>query len=536
MVGRLIKSITPSTNEAICEDRMHSPLSTLYGNAAPERSIVSAASSPPGPILNSSNHFLRYNRFPSRRPGGRRNVSTARTDLDRFLPLSSSSDALLLCRQDPLENPYLQKKDTRDHSDSRLEKDSNCPYNRLLEHVLEIDKTSHVFRFSPETSSPSSIIPITLESKTNTCKKKHTPDQILPFRILDAPELRDDFYTTLLAWSPRGDLAIGLAENVCLWTEGLGPVGVLETSMYDVSSLAYSYDGTILAAGRIDGTIQFFGRGEVRPRISIYHPGDIGCMAWKPVLDTNCIIIGKGNGEVVIYDILWSDSTIKATKVGTITTAHEEQVCGLAWNHDGTQFATGGNDNRVCLFNSSEWQKPLFVWQHDAAVKAISFCPWQKSLLATGAGSHDKHVRFYNCNSGKKISELYCGAQITSIHWSPKYKEFCVTFGYSVESVQHRIAIYSWPHLKCLVSVLPRISDTRCVHSIMTCTYDDVRKKQVPGNSIVVASSDDTVKFFDLSENCSWHHDRVLSWNGIFDCQILEMLEGMDGTSSYQIR
>ncbi|EPX72730.1 Cdc20/Fizzy family WD repeat protein [Schizosaccharomyces octosporus yFS286] len=515
---------------------MHS-LSTLYGNAAPERSIVSAASSPPGPLLNSPNHLSRNNRLPNRRPGGRRNGSTSRTNLDRFLPLSSSHDALLLYRQNPLETPYLQKKHkNREDSNNGLEKDPCYNYDRLLEHVLEIDKASHVFQFSPETSSRSNLVPVTLEPQTNARRKKHSSSQILPFRILDAPELRDDFYTTLLAWSPLGELAIGLAENVYLWTEGSGPVGVLETSMYDVSSLAYSYDGTILAVGRIDGTIQFWGRGEIRPRITIYHPGDVGCMAWKPSADMKRILIGKGDGEIVIYDIFWLDSKVKATKAGTISTAHEEQVCGIAWNYDGSQFATGGNDNKVCLFDSSNWEKPVFTWQHDAAVKAISFCPWQKSLLATGAGSHDKHIRFYNCNSGKKISELYCGAQITSIHWSPSYKEFSVTFGYSIDTVQHRFAIYSWPQLKCLVSVLPSVSDTRCVHSVLTCTYDDARKKQVPGNNIVVAGSDETVKFFDLSENCSWHHDRVLSWNGIFDCQILEMLEGMDGTSSYQIR
>lgn len=34
--------------------------------------------------------------------------------------------------------------------------------------------------------------------------------------------------------------------------------------------------------------------------------------------------------------------------------AHSQQICGLAWSPDGSQFATGGNDNLCCLFNTSK--------------------------------------------------------------------------------------------------------------------------------------------------------------------------------------
>jgi len=33
---------------------------------------------------------------------------------------------------------------------------------------------------------------------------------------------------------------------------------------------------------------------------------------------------------------------------------------------------------------------------HKAAVKALAWCPWQRNLLATGGGTNDQTMRFWN--------------------------------------------------------------------------------------------------------------------------------------------
>lgn len=38
----------------------------------------------------------------------------------------------------------------------------------------------------------------------------------LPFKVLDAPALQDDFYLSLLDWSSKNMLAVGLANSVYL--------------------------------------------------------------------------------------------------------------------------------------------------------------------------------------------------------------------------------------------------------------------------------------------------------------------------------
>ena len=46
----------------------------------------------------------------------------------------------------------------------------------------------------------------------------------IPYRILDAPDLQDDFYLNLLDWSSQNILAVGLGSTVYLWNAGSGQV------------------------------------------------------------------------------------------------------------------------------------------------------------------------------------------------------------------------------------------------------------------------------------------------------------------------
>ena len=38
-----------------------------------------------------------------------------------------------------------------------------------------------------------------------------------PFKVLDAPDLQDDYYLNLLDWSAQNVLAVGLGPTVYLW-------------------------------------------------------------------------------------------------------------------------------------------------------------------------------------------------------------------------------------------------------------------------------------------------------------------------------
>ena len=39
----------------------------------------------------------------------------------------------------------------------------------------------------------------------------------IPFKVLDAPQLVDDFYLNLVDWSDSNNLAVSLARSVYIW-------------------------------------------------------------------------------------------------------------------------------------------------------------------------------------------------------------------------------------------------------------------------------------------------------------------------------
>eukprot|EP00116_Pleurobrachia_bachei_P010709 sb/3470971/ len=76
-------------------------------------------------------------------------------------------------------------------------------------------------------------------------------------------------------------------------------------------------------------------------------------------------------------------------------------VCGLAYSKDGKYLASGSNDNRVMVWADRETQPVHTLIEHSAAVKALAWSPHSKYLLATGGGSQDRQLCFWNASAGE---------------------------------------------------------------------------------------------------------------------------------------
>lgn len=84
-----------------------------------------------------------------------------------------------------------------------------------------------------------------------------------PERILDAPELVDDYYLNLLDWSSRNTLAIALSNTVYLWNAASGTIHELmeaggEGSDDYVTSVSWAGDGKHLAVGLGSSEVQLW--------------------------------------------------------------------------------------------------------------------------------------------------------------------------------------------------------------------------------------------------------------------------------------
>ncbi|KAJ5533097.1 hypothetical protein N7494_009649 [Penicillium frequentans] len=204
-----------------------------------------------------------------------------------------------------------------------------------------------------------------------------------PFRILDAPYMRDDFYCSTLAYSfTSGVLAVGLAQCVYLWSEGYivdrPPFGDHHPSNY-VTSLSFSSENggrSILAVGRQSGQLSLWSVSEDRVRFEISHPKAISCVSFKPrtsrrlseglqniEVDAEFLVVGDEIGNIWLYSVEWPEIHSQWSWTGCMTllakiSAHGQQVCGLAWSPDDQFFASGGNDNVCMLFDLHEILPP----------------------------------------------------------------------------------------------------------------------------------------------------------------------------------
>ncbi|EME48918.1 hypothetical protein DOTSEDRAFT_109772, partial [Dothistroma septosporum NZE10] len=249
----------------------------------------------------------------------------------------------------------------------------------------------------------------------------------IPFRVLDAPQLRDDFYCSLLAYSQTIQcLAVGLGQHVYLWSENRGtvpthiPESLTAPFGAHVTSLSFSSvagGSAILAIGRGDGQITLWSPLDLDPRFSSDQPAPVSCVCFRPnpvkrhsvrepgmLVNTEELLVGDKVGHVYYYSIEWpvqSDVDLFGWP-GSMTLlsrleCHTQQICGIAWSSDGDFFATGGNDNQMFLYES---RKLLRIRQSGTPVSKVTVrngagggnAPRvQSSVLAITPG-HEKHL------------------------------------------------------------------------------------------------------------------------------------------------
>ena len=241
---------------------------------------------------------------------------------------------------------------------------------------------------------------------------------------------------------------------------------------------------------------------------------------------------------------------------------HNQQICGFAWSGDGKLLASGSDDNFCCTVDvdkfladikrhnkvgdladdeqdhdaerSSQFRahkspnvsmrrhrpvnaqrrsfEGIFTrlpgteqhrWLHEAAVKAIAFCPWRKDLVATGGGTHDHCIHFYRTSSGAALASISVSAQVTSLIWSTTRREIAVTFGYAEPEHPIRIAIFTWPGCH-QVAAIPWERGFRALHAVSCPSPIEIapsfaaQRQSRDNGCIVVACSDRTLKFYEL--------------------------------------
>lgn len=94
----------------------------------------------------------------------------------------------------------------------------------------------------------------------------------------------------------------------------------------------------------------------------------------------------------------------------------------MKWSFDGHSLASGGNDNKLCIWNiNSEYPVHKFS-QHTAAVKGLAWSPHNHGVLASGGGSADRTIKFWNTLEGTMLDSIDTGSQVCNLVFSKTTK------------------------------------------------------------------------------------------------------------------
>jgi len=217
------------------------------------------------------------------------------------------------------------------------------------------------------------------------------------------------------------------------------------------------------------------------------HTARVGSLSWNQHW-----LSSGGRDSVIIQHDHRSSNHIVSTYGG-----HTQEVCGLKWNEDGTTLASGGNENYLCLWdaamsrrNSNErgsegrnHESPrLILTQHQAAVKALAWCPFHRGLLASGGGTADRTIKFWNSNSGALLNSVDTGSQVCSLLWSKHQQELCSSHGFS----ENQLILWRYPRMT-------KIQEFKG-HTARVLHMD----QSPDGSCVVSAAADETLRFWDV--------------------------------------
>lgn len=401
------------------------------------------------------------------------------------------------------------------------------------------------------------------DNYSNTKRVAKRASSRVPYRVLEAPHLRKDFYSNLVDWSHVTDnVAVALDTAVFLWSDKVGAIHVLKRDYLEktgdtVQCISFG-PNDLLLIGTKRGKILIFsqsdveanpGEGPPKPvaEIAVKCQSGICCCQWFQ--DGTSFIVGTEIGvvykfnlqtELIIIDRSFRRSDVLRTKINGSSAelrsekiiqrirlveswslhVHSQQICGVRISESTNQIAIGGNDNccTIWSYNDDELDEEpelKFRLKHASAVKAMAFCPWSKSLLVTGGGSYDRHLRFWHSKSGTLLREFKTPGQITSIIWSNRQKQLLVTFGFTSQEMPVFIIMYSYPTMEEIV----RIKQPTQLRALTAACSPDCRK-------ICVASDDETVRFYSIWES-TCEEMKETPTTGIYGSDIIENKEGI---------
>lgn len=188
-------------------------------------------------------------------------------------------------------------------------------------------------------------------------RPKKRAKSIIPYRVLDAPALRNDFYSNLVDWSrTTNNVVVGLNCSVYLWSDSIGAISILHHKFLQklsdlVTCVSFAPLNNLLVIGTKYGRVMVFDQlensnilpdGSRKPLCEYRLSGkrSICCISWFQQTTKREFLIGNDIGEVYKFRIV------------DITRTHHE-IITMKEAKNKIKFSLNGNISTVESFKDS---------------------------------------------------------------------------------------------------------------------------------------------------------------------------------------
>ncbi|NXP20489.1 FZR1 protein, partial [Scytalopus superciliaris] len=317
--------------------------------------------------------------------------------------------------------------------------------------------------------SPYSLSPVSNKSQKLLRSPRKPTRKIskIPFKVLDAPELQDDFYLNLVDWSSLNVLSVGLGTCVYLWsacTSQVTRLCDLSVEGDSVTSVGWSERGNLVAVGTHKGFVQIW---------------DAAAGKKLSMLEGHTARVGKEGGGNGFTEVILSWLNFVTQKSAGNKNCQNTRVDIYPFLH---KFDHVSPLCQLLVWNHSSLSPVQQYTEHLAAVKAIAWSPHQHGLLASGGGTADRCIRFWNTLTGQPLQCIDTGSQVCNLAWSKHANELVSTHGYS----QNQILVWKYPSLTQVAKLTGH--SYRVLYLAMS----------PDGEAIVTGAGDETLRFWNV--------------------------------------